>query len=65
MNFLDSLNNLRDKITPTKKGNEILNDINIVEEESSEEDLVNFEVTDNKKRSVTDLGHKLRLTIKI
>ncbi len=52
MNFLDSLNNLRDKITPTKKGNEILNDINIVEEESSEEDLVNFEVTDNKKEAL-------------
>jgi hypothetical protein len=52
MNFLDSLNKLRDKITPTKKGHKTLNDINIVEEESSEEDSVSFEVTDNntKKR---------------
>jgi hypothetical protein len=50
MNFLNSINNLKDKLTPNKKSTEVLNDINVNYNYLSEESLTNLEVESPVKK---------------
>jgi hypothetical protein len=60
MNFLNSINNLKDKLTSNKKSTEVLNDVNVNYNHSSEESLTNLEVESPVKKR-----YGLRQQIKI
>jgi paraquat-inducible protein B len=61
MNFLNSINKLKDKLTPNKKSTEVLNDINVNYNYLSEESLTNLE----EVKSPVKKRYGLRPQIKI